>query len=77
MISPSMDLRDAVFRLLSISLRRFSVDPATRNVSARHLLTNAVRLYAAEHSTADAATLCAETIADLVRDERRAGGRAA
>ena len=60
-------------RLLDIALRKFTAQPELRAASARHLLTSAIRLYAIEHSSADAATLCAETIADIVQTERREG----
>lgn len=36
--------RDAVVRLLSIGLRRYTCDPLTRSAATKHILLNALRL---------------------------------
>lgn len=66
-----LEARESLPRLLSSMMRRYSRDPESRPVSARHLASYALRLLAAETSPGEAALAASETLAALVQEERR------
>lgn len=73
---PPAEATDAVLRLASIALRRFTRDPQTRATSSLNLLRYAIRLHALETSAGAAALAAGEAIGELAVEARRRGARA-
>lgn len=68
--NPETAKADGLFRLVNVATRRFSREPATRELSARMLLTAAVALYSDQTSPGEAALIAAEAVAELARIQR-------
>ena len=70
-----MTQADGLTQYIAKVFRRYSRGPETRDVSARHLMTAAINLYADHTSPAEAALIAAEVVADLAQRERAEGSR--
>lgn len=65
-----MNRTDGLFRFVASAFRKYSRDPESRAYSTRHMVQSSLALCAEHNDLGEVALICAETLAELKRQDR-------